>query len=690
MQKQPWLKNTFLFFFFGLISLAVMAPIASNTLIPSSHDFMNHLGAIAQAKMALLEGQFPLRIAPFEHAHMRYPLYQFSSPTSYAFAGLIYAGCHNPLIAYKFTIWFASVIGAIYLYRLAYHFVGSRYSAGLASVVYLTTPLHLILVNRMGAFNEVIAQGVLPVVLYYAFENYHHPQHLKSFLLAAFSWYLLATIHVVSFVYLSFFFFFILFVLSVKHYLPWEHGFRACFAYAFGWLLALWFMAPSALFGAYLKIQATLISLAVYNYFTPLAGLISPAASVPWPMNVDFMPINTPIHPALGWPILLAVGLCTYILFARQAVTHKKTGSLLLPLLILFFLSFFLTWSPIDFWQYVPKFFRIGQYSWRFLTQVTWIGALLFTWSACWLFDGKLDKRHFIVGTLLLAASTATWMPSVGSAPQTLENLLKNPSLGFSRDDYLLDIKKYPALGEFVESFSLNRESTTDHNGKSVTSAVLPRILLETAPTPSLLLTGTIVAKENQAHATAVLVVTLNDKVIASTPVKGGALSWQFTFDKKILAQFPKAETFQLAFQLQSRTPLALMVALKDVLFLGFLQAPHTLLVEKTAPHCAQYHTETECVLEVPAATQLVDLPVIYYPHLLDVKLNGKRVAYLPVLYHNYPVVGVRPLPHQKNIISVRFRGLPWANWISGMAWLAWLGGWIFNYKQAGRKLTFK
>ncbi|MDR3491289.1 MAG: hypothetical protein P4M12_04495 [Gammaproteobacteria bacterium] len=70
-------KNSLIFIFLFFASLAVILLIPTSSLrYPSNHaDYINHLALIIQAKSALLEWQFPLRIAPFEHNGWRYPLF---------------------------------------------------------------------------------------------------------------------------------------------------------------------------------------------------------------------------------------------------------------------------------------------------------------------------------------------------------------------------------------------------------------------------------------------------------------------------------------------------------------------------------------------------------------------------------------------------------------------------------------
>jgi uncharacterized membrane protein len=139
-------------------------PLFSNNL-PITKDYINHLAAITQAKIALTEGQFPLRVAPLEWAGWRYPFFQFYSPTSYTIAGMLYywLPISNPFVIYKLTIWLALILGEIYMYRLATWLIQSRAAGILASVVYLCAHYNIFVINFFGAFNEAIALGIFHI-----------------------------------------------------------------------------------------------------------------------------------------------------------------------------------------------------------------------------------------------------------------------------------------------------------------------------------------------------------------------------------------------------------------------------------------------------------------------------------------------------------------------------------------------
>jgi hypothetical protein len=65
----------------------------------------------------------------------------------------------------------------------------------------------------------------------------------------------------------------------------------------------------------------------------------------------------------------------------------------------------------------------------------------------------------------------------------------------------------------------------------------------------------------------------------------------------------------------------------------------------------------------------MVQLPMMYYPKLLDVRRNNKKIHYHPTFYSSNKEVlaAAVSLPPGSNTISVYFRGLSWANWVSAV-----------------------
>lgn len=85
-------------------------------------------------------------------------------------------------------------------------------------------------------------------------------------------------------------------------------------------------------------------------------------------------------------------------------------------------------------------------------------------------------------------------------------------------------------------------------------------------------------------------------------------------------------------------------------------------------PYCLRDGDTYRCHIPVSDAPAVVQLPALYYPRLLDVRVDGKAAPYLLTARDPYPMAGVRLEPGF-HAVDVRFRGLGWANWVSGVAW---------------------
>ena len=109
----------------GFVATALLSPLQSNEFFPSTGEIGNHMGFIVQAKTALDEGQFPIRIAPFQHHGWRYPAFQFYSPFPYIVGALAmkWLAPQNPLIAFKAVMWLALFCGG---FTLGLHQAGVR------------------------------------------------------------------------------------------------------------------------------------------------------------------------------------------------------------------------------------------------------------------------------------------------------------------------------------------------------------------------------------------------------------------------------------------------------------------------------------------------------------------------------------------------------------------------------------
>ncbi len=95
--------------------------MASNDIIPGIPDQANNTAFVVEAKLALDEGQLPLKVAPFATDGLRYPLFQFYSQWPYLGAAIVYKYLTpaNPWIAVKLAYLTALCLAAFFAFKFA-------------------------------------------------------------------------------------------------------------------------------------------------------------------------------------------------------------------------------------------------------------------------------------------------------------------------------------------------------------------------------------------------------------------------------------------------------------------------------------------------------------------------------------------------------------------------------------------
>ena len=165
-----------IFVYFSLLMLSLMGPLARNDVLPNPGvDIRQHVPMVVEARQAIEEGQFPLRVAPRTHNGWRCASFQFYASFPYWLGGLIYKFLTpgNPYVAVKLTFGVFGVLGGVYAYRCARYVAGLRSLALLAGTVYMTAPYFLLnLLGRKHISEFSASQGMLPVVIYYSLRLY--------------------------------------------------------------------------------------------------------------------------------------------------------------------------------------------------------------------------------------------------------------------------------------------------------------------------------------------------------------------------------------------------------------------------------------------------------------------------------------------------------------------------------------
>ena len=670
--------NLLILFLYGLIAIGLMGPMASSEIIFPYPDPQSHIGYVHQARLALEEGQFPLRVAPVENHGWRYPGFQFYSQVPYFLGALLYKFItpSNPYDAYKLVIWTSFLVGAFYIYRLSLWLIHSQTGAILAGVSYMSAPYFLNNVHARGAFTEAVAQGILPIVLYYTIQCYATGKR-HYLLMSGLSWFLLATTHIITFVYTTLaigILGFIVFLKTRKTGFQWSQLLPPVIAYGLGWLLAFYFLAPVALMSSNLAVGKQVGSSNPFysRWYTPLSTLISPTSLPPAPSETGFAPTYG-LHPAVGWIFLAAWGVVIYYHYFYRQVPHKlqSTKPYLIGLLWVFLIALFATWSPIDFWKLLPRQLWVTQFTFRILTHVMWSGALLTGYAVVLIFRQRLDRRHLVIGILIIVIASRPWLP-IPRSTATVANLIKEPLFRYSGAlDYLYRAPITTLYGgaelPLLPLDWLPGYTTWDVfvNRPLLLGAEFRYPLWQDDEKPILYLQGEV--DIDNIKGTASLEVQSDGRPFDTISLTSRALNWVIPFYKAPI--FGEDLGLKFVFKGSTNDGQMLKIKINQLFFKGMSPERMVIPVFVTENACLQKGTSTLCEITLNQDAQIVQLPILYYSQMLKVWVDNQQIQYFPVNHRDHNLVGLKLNPGTHKI-RVTFCGLAWTNWISGLAWL--------------------
>ena len=411
------------------LAVAALSPLAYRELPESpAFDCANHTSGIIEARNALKEGQFPIRVAPHQVDGTRYPVFQYYGNFPYTAGGLIYllTGA-SPYTAFRAVLLLGLLTGSYFTYRCSWRFSRRWGPSVLAGAVFCLAPYLLTDIHARFAYPEVVSFCLLPPVFYFSLRAFH-TRRASAVLGGAVTWALLALSHNITYFYASF-----LFAVYFATFLgwrrrAWQRLARVGVAHLLGFLLAAWYLVPQAMTLSSLAISASPSCVSRMRWLTSLPILLAPTMVLPAPYP-EPMP-----HPSfglqIGWPILGAVLLAGSFAFARGG---RATAERLFVrrVVVVFGLAFFLVWSPVDFWPYVPKVFHFLQFTYRLLMFTTLWGAVLVGYALKHLLPEGFRLPHFCLGMGLLGVFAGPYLPSPRTATQvTLAGEVSSPNMG--------------------------------------------------------------------------------------------------------------------------------------------------------------------------------------------------------------------------------------------------------------------
>jgi hypothetical protein len=666
-----------------MLGAAILWPYRADDLSPGSlRDIIN---PIVQAEQAISEGQFPIRVAPGHLHGTRYPLFQFYGNAPFTACGLVLHFFNvTPYTAWRIIVLLTAACGGYFTSRSAYQLTRHVPASVVAGVLFMAAPYALMDLYQRSAYSEYTALNVFPAALFFTLRTLQvRGRSVRSIIACAVAWTLVGLSHNITYLYGVVFCG--LFVLSYGSALlrrgRWARLLGAGLLHA---ALIAWYVVPQ-----FVVLRQLMMSERTGSPFgeaaklTPLRVLL---AREPVPLDT-LDPTGQRLGLQLGWPILAlaAVALLVTILFRRGRRTWPRTARLL----GLTLLAAFMAWSPVDVWRFLPGPFQFVQFTYRLL-----LFAALF-------------------GSLLAAVGLALWFPKHlwRGALGTVAALAIVAGVGYMARPYLpedkpIDVKRVQADADDPEQFC-GLEDYQVSNAAAAGSSWWHKDL-NMAGWQYGLLTGTLQSRRGvllpaPASASGLLVegtIRLPDgtspealrdaKLHVEVEGKTEELPLvpeQIQAEQRSSADSTQPRPFRVLVALDPstalRSPVPVTVELlasdvalaeRAVTLTGVRwQSPAAGPIDdrelfdagKVASRVEQGATTVyRCFLDKPAVVQL---PVLHYPKLLDVRDRGHKMrpANVGNLGH-FLAVKLGPGPHE---LRVTFAGVRWANIASGVAW---------------------
>lgn len=634
---------------YALIAAGMLQPFWSSAF-RGAGDLFVVLGVIVEADNALAEGQFPIRVAPRQHDGARYPFFQFYGNFPYtltAATSRVLPG-HDPYLAWKAVSWLMLVVGALYIWRLCRRLTRHNLASVLAGVVFMTAPYMFADFVGRGAFTEFFAFNLLPAVAYHAWRAFASPG-APQVCFSAIAWALLGLSHNITYLYaVTFLGLWFLSYASLTRRYAWRLG-RATLAGLVHFTLVAWYIVPQLALKDALAAGANTQFPILWNFMSPLRVLLWPVALTPERSNTLYL------TPQVGVPVLLSalLGLATVFLprlgWRRRGVAVRAV--------VMFAVAFLLAWSPVDVWRYLPKLYSYVQFPYRLLAFATFAGAIAGACAFAWLVP--LRRWHIAPLLLLVGAWAGTYVPRDRqySGPDAIPSQFRDPRIG-AVEDYLMTTQAVAATS--LRHPPVNLVGT--QFGVAVPGGRVDRHTAVTVPTPEganpLRVEGVLDARDAESINLAFNLAERRHDF----PIRAGPFA----------VELPTPEPYH-------RRPVRLVIA-PELVRAGQQWAAVRLdrvqfdpdeprPGDRAAVPAQQVRRSTVYGLRTRSTVTLaeaavVSFPVLYYPGVMRVLVNGAAVA--PGNVGRFLALELEPGRHK---VDVTFTGTRWANAVSLLGW---------------------
>ena len=435
---------------FALIAAFTISPYNS-AWMPGAPDIVTSFGHVAQAEMAIKEGQFPIRIAPWETNGWRNPTFQFYAPLPYTILGLaaIVLPGDNPWLAMKWVLFFALIFAAAGMYLLALRLAASKAAAVVAACAYITAPYLLVNLHARGAIAEAVGQCLLPWCAYFLVRAFQS-RLLADVMIAGIGIVALFLTHPITAIYFTIAASLVAVAFAVLSRSTWKPLLILPIVLTISGCLGAYYFLPMT-HNRDLAISRQIKNPSRFSFLTPLLELLSPTSIPPVPDGVSDCPN---LNAAIGLPLLLGLCLFGYRIFI-QSPEDRIARAFGIALLAVVAALFFLVWSPVDLWAYLPGELYVVQFPYRNLAQMQWLCAVALALGLSpWLKISRGENPLPIIAAIAVCVLASSSYLTVNSRKTNPVELLKAPTLGYGAGDYL-EITNAPSRSVYFENYEI-------------------------------------------------------------------------------------------------------------------------------------------------------------------------------------------------------------------------------------------
>jgi hypothetical protein len=396
-------------------------------------DLTGFIAGTVEARNALREGQFPIRVAPHQLDRARYPLFQYYANFPYTITGTLCRAGFDPYTSWKLAMLAVFTTGGTFVHLSAYRLTRNGAASLVAGATFLLAPYVFTDLNARGAVAELFAMNLLPVALYATLRCMASP--LWRYVVAcALAWTAVGLSHNITYLFgailLGAFFVSMLGIGPRSR----RRAIRLVIAGLLHGGLMLWYVVPQLKTLPLLEMSARSFSPAGPGALSTWDVLLAPVLVSPVDSTTPKLGIQ------IGWPVLGGVLLALVGVIVSRGTQWRRVRGLTLRLLMLFLAAAFIAWSPLDFWARVPKFFWFIQFPYRMLVFTTLFGAMLAALgiSLCFRRGSRASSVAAALFLALAGAAAVSYVPRAAlTFPHLVQAELANPICG-GLNDYVL------------------------------------------------------------------------------------------------------------------------------------------------------------------------------------------------------------------------------------------------------------